>query len=207
MKIRQANQGDANSLAALIFSSSPVALAATFNINQELSAINFLKTCLPFAEGQYGYRNHWVAEVDNQVVGCFSAWHSDLDDSFHQATLVKLTEFYGIAHTLSVVQASQVLLDCIPKIKHYEWCIGHLAVEPKYRRLGVATALLDFARKQALSFGKSTLSLDVESTNNQAVAFYLSKGFEQASQSEMSPKMLALGIGRHLHLIQSIPLA
>jgi ribosomal protein S18 acetylase RimI-like enzyme len=201
--IRQANQSDAKTLASLVFTSAPVAIAAIFEINQDLSALNFLQNCLSYADGQYGYLNHWVAEVDNQVVGCFSPWHCDLADSFHQATLTKLTEFYGISHTISVLQASQALQDCIPKLKDYEWCIGHFAVLPQYRNLGVATALIEFARKQGLSFGKSTLCLDVESTNLQAVDFYLSKGFVQTSQSEISPKMLALGIERHLHLSQS----
>ena len=200
MKIRQANQGDVKTLGALIFSSAPVAITAIFDINDELSAANFLQACLLSADGQYGYNNHWVAEIDNLVVGCFSPWHSDLPDSFHQATLVKLTQFYGIAHTFSVLQASQALQDCIPKPKGHEWCIGHFAVLSEYQRQGVATALIRFAHKQALSFGKSNLSLDVESTNSQAVEFYLRQGFVQNSKSEISPRMLALGIERHLHL-------
>jgi ribosomal protein S18 acetylase RimI-like enzyme len=200
MKIRQANQGDAKTLGALIFSSAPVAIAAIFEINDELSATNFLQCCLLSADGQYGYNNHWVAEIDNLVVGCFSPWHCDLPDSFHQATLTKLTQFYGMAHTLSVLQASQTLQDCIPKPKDHEWCIGHFAVLSENQRQGVATALLKFANKQALSFGKSNLSLDVESTNSQATEFYLRQGFVQKSKSNISPRMLALGVGRHLHL-------
>lgn len=200
MQIRQANQGDAITLGALIYSSAPVALAATFDINDELSAVNFLQTSLKQADGQYGYGNHWVAEINNLVVGCLSAWRSNLPNSFHQATLSNLTTFYGIAHALSVVQVSQALQDCIPKPKKHEFCIGHFAVLPQYQRQGIASALLKFAGKQALSFGKTTLGLDVESTNSQAIDFYLGQGFVQYNETEISPRMQALGIGRHLHL-------
>lgn len=200
MDIRQANQDDAPTLAQLIFSSAPVALAATFDINEQLSALNFLQTCLSSADGQYGYENHWVAEIDHQVVGCLSAWHSDLPASFHQATLIKLTEFYGIAHALSVAQASQVLQDCIPKPERHEFCIGHFAVLAQYQRQGVGRALLDVMYKQALTFGRSALSLDVEMNNTQAVNFYLRQGFKKINGSGVSPRMQALGIGSHLHL-------
>lgn len=204
MKIRQANQGDATTLGELIFCSAPVALAATFDINDELSALNFLQTSLLSADGQYGYDNHWVAEIDELTVGCLSVWHSDLPDSFHQATLTNLASFYGVAYAISVVKVSQALQDCIPKLKKHEWCIGHFAVLAQYRRQGVATALLKFAHKQALASGKSTLCLDVESTNSQAIGYYLGQGFVQESASELSLRMKALGICRHLHLSKAL---
>lgn len=200
MNIRQANESDANTLAALIFSSAPIALAATFDINEELSALNFLKANLSSVDGQYGYGNHWVSEIDNQVVGCLSVWHSDLPDSFHQATLSNLTSFYGIVHGLSVVQASQVMQDCMPKPRKHELCIGHFAVFPEYQRQGVATRLLKFAHKQALAAGKSSLCLDVDSTNFQAIDFYIRQGFGQQNKSAISPRMHVLGINSHLHL-------
>ena len=204
MKIRQASREDADTVAELIFASAPLALAATFDINDELSALNFLKFSLSAANGQYGYANHWVAYIDNQVVGCLSLWHSDFADSFHKATLVNLAGFYGIAHAFSVVQASQALYDCIPKPKPHELCIGHFAVLTEYQRQGVATALLKFSVKHALVFGKSTLCLDVENTHSQAIDFYLAQGFAQESKSVVSPRMQALGIGSHLHLSKKL---
>ena len=93
MLSRQASQDDAPILSQLIYYSAPDALAATFDINAELSVLNFLVLCLLTSDGQYGFDNHWVAEIDNQVVGCLNTCHSDLPDSFHQATLIKLTNF------------------------------------------------------------------------------------------------------------------
>jgi ribosomal protein S18 acetylase RimI-like enzyme len=204
MKIRQAAQDDAKTLASLIFSSAPTTLIATFEINSTLSVLNFLQSNLSTEHGQYGYANHWVAEIDNQIVGCVSAWHTGLLDSFHQATLSKLTGFYGITHTLSVVHASLALTDCIPKPKKHEWCIGHFAVNSQYQRKGIGSALLGFMQEQALDFKKSELCLDVESSNIQALNFYLGQGFVKNSESIVSPRMQTLGIGTHLHLSKQL---
>ena len=200
MKIRQATLGDAKALAPLIFSSAPTALAAIFDINHELSALHFLQSSLSTEDGQYGFANHWVVEIDHHVVGCVSAWHSNLPDSFHQATLNKLTGFYGIANALSVVQSCQTLQDCFPKPKEHEWCIGHFAVSAQHQKKGVGTALLEFMHKQALSFGKPELCLDVESINTQAIDFYLGHGFVKKQESGVSSRMHSLGIGSHFHL-------
>jgi len=204
MKIRQAHQSDALALAQLVYSSAPNALAATFDINIELSAINFLRSSLFTPQGQYGYANHWVAEIDNQVVGCLCPWHSDLLSSFHQATLTQLTNFYGITHAISVVQASHALQDCIPKPEKHEWCIGHVAVLEQYQNQGVGSALLTLMHKQAITFGKLALSLDVDCDNTQAVNFYLRQGFVKKKDSGVSPRMQALGISSHLHLSKAL---
>ena len=102
------------------------------------------------------------------------------------------------------MQASQALQDCIPKLKNHELCIGHFAVLVKYQGQGVATNLLKFAQQIALVCGKSALCLDVESTNTQAIDFYLRRGFIQKNESGVSPNMLALGIGSHLHLSKQL---
>lgn len=204
MDIRQAKQSDSNGLASLIFSSAPTILSAVFDVDDEYSAMNFLQTGLLSAEGQYGYANHWVCEINNQIVGCLSAWHSDLPDSFHQATLSCLATFYGMSHALPVVQASQALQDCIPKPTRHEWCIGHFAVLPEYQKQGVGSALLKLMHEQALSSGKLALSLDVDSANTQAIDFYLKQGFVQQNKSAVSPRMESLGVGSHLHLSKTL---
>ena len=204
MKTRQAKRSDADILGQLILSSAPVSLPAIFGINDEFSAFNFLRSSFLLSDGQYGYANHWVAEVDNQVVGCFSPWHIDLTEVFHQGTLTALIGFYGIIHTLAVVQTSQALQDCIPKPQKHEWCIGNFAVLPQYQKQGVGTALLKFMQQQALTSSKIALSLDVACDNMQAINFYLHQGFIEINKSGVSPRMQALGISSHLHLSKKL---
>lgn len=200
MKSRQAKKSDAHILGPLIFSSAPASLAAIFDINDELSALKFLGSSLLSAGGQYGYDNHWVAEIDNQIVGCISAWHGDLVESFDQATLVTLSAFYGFAYALRVLETSQALQDCIPRLQKHEWCIGHFAVTEQYQKQGVGNALLMLMQEKALASGRTVLSLDVDCENTQAINFYLRRGFVLINQSDISPRMQTLGIGSYLHL-------
>jgi GNAT superfamily N-acetyltransferase len=204
MKTRQAKKSDVDTVGQLILSSAPVSLAAIFGVNDEFSALNFLHASFSFPDGQYGYANHWVAEIDNQIVGCLSPWHDDLPATFHQATLTALIGFYGIDHTLAVVQTSQALQDCIPKPQKYEWCVGHFAVLPQYQKQGVGTALLELMQQQALLSSKLALSLDVDCGNMQAINFYLHQGFIEISESGVSPRMQALGIRSHIHLSKKL---
>jgi ribosomal protein S18 acetylase RimI-like enzyme len=204
MIIRQATKKDVKDLASLIYSSAPDVLSTIFDINEQLSALNFLNSSLLTEDGQYGFANHWVTEVDHQVVACVSGWHSDLPLSFHQSTLNKLAGFYGIPHTLSVVQASLALKDCIPKPEKNEWCIGHFAVLQLHQRKGIGSGLVDCMQKHAMSSGKTTLCLDVESTNTQAIDFYLAQGFVKKNESSVSQRMRHLGIGSHFHLSKSL---
>jgi ribosomal protein S18 acetylase RimI-like enzyme len=204
MKIRQAHHSDGHTLAQLVLSSAPDVLAVTFDISVKLSAINFLRSSLSTPHGQYGYSNHWVAEIDNRVVGCLCPWHRDLLSSFHQATLIQLAKFYGVDHAISVVKASQVLQDCIPKPKKHEWCIGHFAVLAQYQNQGIGSALLTLMHKQALNAGKLALSLDVECDNTQATNFYLRQGFVNKKNSGVSLRMQNLGIGSHFHLSKDL---
>jgi ribosomal protein S18 acetylase RimI-like enzyme len=73
-----------------------------------------------------------------------------------------------------------------------------------HQRQGVGSALLKLMHKQAVTFGKLALSLDVDCGNKQAIDFYLKQGFVQKSESGVSPRMRALGLGSHLHLSQLI---
>lgn len=204
MHIRPATQSDAEALGPLIFSTAPATISAIFEVDHKFSAHNFLLTSLNTADGQYGYGNHWVAEIDKLVVGCISAWHRALPEAFHQATLSQLASFYGLQHTLPVARNNQVLRDCIPKPKAYEWCVGHFAVEENYRKRGIGRSLLDLMRSSALAFGKSTLSVDVESSNTAAITYYQEYGFIQESGSGISPNMQSLGIGSYRHLTKPL---
>ena len=57
-----------------------------------------------------------------------------------------------------------------------------LATLAPYRRLGVASALLQWAETRALSLGCSQISLHVRASDAVAIAFYQSRGFVQTGR-------------------------
>jgi ribosomal protein S18 acetylase RimI-like enzyme len=204
MQYRQAEQQDAQTLARLIFDSSASLLTATFDITPQYSAFNFLVASLAEPDGQYGYKNHWVAVKDKQVIGCISAWHSKLSTEFHQATLKAITDFYGLEHALTVLHINQILQDCIPEIALNEWCIGHLSVCDIHQRQGIGKALIKLMYTQAIKHKKSLISLDVEAANQGAIDFYLTQGFSINTESAISHRMAESGVGAYKHLIKTV---
>jgi ribosomal protein S18 acetylase RimI-like enzyme len=55
--------------------------------------------------------------------------------------------------------------------------IHHLAVAPRYRRRGVASALMTAAERGLLALGCPKVNLQVRATNAEVVAFYRSLGY------------------------------
>ncbi|MCF2950289.1 GNAT family N-acetyltransferase [Paraglaciecola aquimarina] len=204
MEIRQAKQSDAKVLAQLIYDSAFSLLDATFSLNSQYSALGFLAASVVKPYGQYGFKNHWVVEKNQQVVACISAWHSEMPESFHQATLSSIADYFGLEHAIKVLTNNQTLQDFIPDILPNEWCIGHLSVVKQYQRQGLASALLEFMQLQAKQHKKTEISLDVEAKNTGAIEFYLDQGFSKSAESTLSANMLELGLGQHCHLTKPL---
>lgn len=55
--------------------------------------------------------------------------------------------------------------------------IAHLAVDPNFRRQGIAQALIARAGEDALTFGIKKLVLEVEMENEKAITLYNKAGF------------------------------
>lgn len=60
--------------------------------------------------------------------------------------------------------------------------ISNLAVSPFYRRMGVATYLLDFAVGLARQLGSSPLELSVNKANAPALRLYTKQGFKKQAE-------------------------
>ncbi|MDF1727984.1 MAG: GNAT family N-acetyltransferase [Sulfitobacter sp.] len=62
-----------------------------------------------------------------------------------------------------------------------------ICVSPEARGMGVGTALLEAIKEEARARGKTTVRLDVISTNPRAKALYLRKGFTEAGDEYIGP--------------------
>lgn len=60
--------------------------------------------------------------------------------------------------------------------------ISNIAVSSKYRRKGVASALLDAAQKAAISRNCEFISLEVRKSNEEAISLYKKRGYTQRGE-------------------------
>ena len=64
--------------------------------------------------------------------------------------------------------------------------INSLAVAPEYRRLGIATYILNYANKLAKQLGKKWLELSVLKVNIPALRLYMKVGFTEKKKKKLS---------------------
>lgn len=181
VKIRQANQHDAEALADLVYLSAPTLFDQVFGAD---FARSFLEESLAQAAGQYGYENHWVAEYKQKPIGSISLWHTELPVEFHQATIRTIHQYFGLKKSLEVVTHMQQLTEGCSSVEETDLAVGHLAVDLNHQKSGVGKSLMAFAKQQAKIMDKACLIIDVERENTQAYQFYRKLGFSQYWQNE-----------------------
>lgn len=200
MKIRRAQQQDVSIAADLILSSGPSSLNAMFNVSDEHTARGFIYNAFQRVQGQFGHCNHLVLEIENAVVAVASCWTSHISKEFRSATLQSLVEYFGVDITNKILVRSQYLAEVIPAPQANELGIGHIATVPEQSRQGVATTLLEHFVDFGKKIGKEKLVLDVEQTNDKAIALYTKFGFEKSALTSPGQKGAAIGLTSHWHM-------
>ena len=152
-------------------------LVSIFGNGDESKTREFLHHAWQQGKGQYGYDHHYVIELEQAVKGVVTVWHNQLDVDFDRFTLSIITDFFGLDEALEIVKRSQFYCAALTPPGENEIALGHLAVSPDARGVGLAKALVDYCAMLAESLGKDRLVLDVTETNDHASHFYAANGF------------------------------
>jgi ribosomal protein S18 acetylase RimI-like enzyme len=119
----------------------------------------------------------WVAEVDGGVAGALAAFPVAEGDRrasrFLRVTLLRTPPWKWPA-TLRIFHAGADITPIPPPDSFY---IDALATDARFRRRGIASALLDTAARLAAEAGLNAVALDTAATNAGAQALYESAGY------------------------------
>jgi ribosomal protein S18 acetylase RimI-like enzyme len=155
------------------------------------SAVDIGAALYASEDGDYSYRNCWIAEAAGQPVGMllgFPMQARDDDDA------VSPPPFDGS--------------DVFAPYKYLEapntWYICGVAVLQKYRGQGIGKALMQIAREQALKQGYDQLSLVVFEENIPAVQLYRSLGYNTLDRAPIVPHPLIRCSGDALLMVASL---
>ncbi|WP_313894225.1 GNAT family N-acetyltransferase [Psychrobacillus sp.] len=88
-----------------------------------------------------------------------------------------------LATSDDVAVGTVAIVDDVDKL----WVTG-LAVHPKARRKGIATAILNWSKHEAHLLGKSSVCLDVETDNENALSVYEKAGFRTTNHTNLYRK-------------------
>jgi len=181
--IRQGLASDVYQAAPLILSAAEDLLVSVFGDKEKDVALAFINHAWKAKYGQYGCENHWVAEVENKVVGVITAWHSKLGAVFDRASLDSITSFFTLDEAMAVLMRNQAVSVGLTPPAVNELMLGHVAVDETVRRGGIGSAMVEYMREYAIQLNKRTMVLDVQLSNIAAIRFYQNVGFKEYAVS------------------------
>ena len=173
---RACNADDAAAAVPLIHETGPIAFRYVFAQRHEAQSLEFLRAAFGDGRGEFGFRNHVVAERAGEVVGVAALWDARANLRFAMAAARQILGFYGPAAPAVILRGlrmERVVKPALPGVAY----IGHVAVAPALRGQGVGRALLDDLLARASHAGYTRAALDVAATNPRARALYEGLGF------------------------------
>lgn len=136
----------------------------------ELEAVNRLREAVNelHAQGRPDiFRSDFCDELRDHVYRVFEADNADVVVALADGTVA------GFAMVQYIDRPESPYL-CARRFYHVE----EFGVDAAYRRRGIATALMEFCRREAAEKGFDRLELDVWTFNDGAMKFYESLGFQ-----------------------------
>ncbi len=125
-------------------------------------------------QGRSALRGMFVADSDGLVVGTISLRTWDTASDISGAAELAFHQVLGVWGAVRSIFALSLLDHTIERSEGY---ITDVAVLARYRRNGIARALLDHVEQEARQRGKKFLGLYVSASNTPARRLYASAGF------------------------------
>ncbi len=170
--------------------SAPDILTFVFGHGDDVKPREFLQSSLAQPDGQFGYANHIVAISDSNIAGVYCRWHDKLPADFDRATVDSIHRFFGIEEAMNIMFRSRESTRFFTPPQAHQLCIGHLAVDMKYRGHGIARAMLADAIAFARQIAKTHVVLDVALNNQPAIGLYLANGFIRGASTDGYLRMI-----------------
>lgn len=160
----------------LIHDSGPVAFRHIFSQSDREESLRFLAQAFQEGSGQFGYRNHLLAERDGQPVAVVAVWDARANLHFTVRATRQIFGFYGvrgIAVAWRGLRFERIVRPAVPGVAY----IAHVTVVPECRGEGIGRALLGHLLARSREDGYARAALDVADSNPRARALYEGMGF------------------------------
>ena len=136
-----------------------------------------------------------VAELDGAVAGAMVAFPCEDGDALARRFLVASLRRLPVWHWPHVFRHLRAAAEVMPIPPAGSLYVDGLAVDPGFRRRGIATALLAAAEQRARRHGLAGVSLDTGLANRDAQALYLANGFYERGRRRAPDAQIEAAIG------------
>jgi ribosomal protein S18 acetylase RimI-like enzyme len=136
---------------------------------------------------RFSWQVTWLSRLENQSTGILVAFPGN---QYLRRNLVmggQLWKVYGLKDGIKLIWNSMVALNS-KETRKDEFYISHIAVDPNYRRQGIAHELMAWAESLARRNGFKKCSLVVDIDNHAAITLYQSLGYRVVA-TEVAPQL------------------
>ncbi|HBS05468.1 MAG TPA: GNAT family N-acetyltransferase [Leptospiraceae bacterium] len=200
LQFRAATSRDAKLIAPLIYSSGPAAFDYIFSHGTALNAIEFLTRTLEQPSGEFGYRNHRIAQIDGEIVGVATSFTGRESFSFLLAAIWQILKNYGPIKSPGIMRRGLQIESIISPPEKDEYCIAHVGVHPDFRRKGIGRQIMKNMVQEGQKAGYQKLILDVSAENPGALALYESLGFNRVRHNASTLRNSTAIIPDHIRM-------
>ena len=171
LNFRKACAEDVQAAAPMVYSAGPEAFDYMLKADGKTS-LDFLNYAFANGAGFQGFRNHWVAEREGQVVGV-GAFYSGHDEMRLTLGLIRqVFAFYSFGAALGVIKRALELAPMMKPLTKDMLYVANFGVNPECRGQGVGAAMLNFQMAEARKQNFKRYALDVAVTNPRAQKLY-----------------------------------
>jgi ribosomal protein S18 acetylase RimI-like enzyme len=136
-----------------------------------------------------------LCEADGEVAGAIAAFPAEEGDALARRFLTVALPRLGPWRWPAVVRHLRASADVMPLPRARSLYVDALAVDERFRRRGVATALLEWAEQEAARAGLGGVALDTGLENTSAQALYAARGYRQEGIRRAPSERVADAIG------------
>ncbi len=177
LTFRDAAPADAADAVPLIYSSGPAAFDYVFAVGSKRDAQEFLRFAYLQGGGEFGWRNHRVAEIDGRVAGAGAAFDGRAVLRFTIANALQILRFYGPIRAWGVMLRGLRTEAIIQPPRAQEYYLCHIGVREELRGHGIGAQFMRNLLEGLDTKRHRSATLDVAVTNPRAQLLYERLGF------------------------------
>jgi ribosomal protein S18 acetylase RimI-like enzyme len=197
---RPAAPDHAEAAVPLIYQSGPDAFNYVFTVPGKGGPLDFLRYAYADGAGEFGWRNHVVATLGDEVVGAGGGWSGKSGLAFMLAGARQILGFYGLRAGLGVIVRGLRTEAVIPPPAGDRHYLGHLGVLPHMQSRGVGKALIAHLIGCGRERGFTVAALDVAATNARGQVLYERLGFIVTRERRSKLKNAHGAVADHRHM-------
>jgi ribosomal protein S18 acetylase RimI-like enzyme len=203
LTFRDATPADAAEAVPLIYSSGPTAFDYVFDLGDSRGAQDFLRFAYLQGGGEFGWRNHRVAEIDGQVAAAGAAFDGHAVLRFTIANSLQILRFYGPINAWGVMVRGLRTEAIIRPPREQEYYLCHLGVREELRGHGIGTYLVRDLLEGLDPDRHRCATLDVAVTNPRAQLLYERLGFTVSALRKSALKNRRGRVADHYRMVRN----